>query len=68
MLQMPFHDGRSFALFLKSEAKKKGISTYKLFEMGVIDKSLYYRYYSNKRDPRLSTICDVFIKLQDGNL
>ena len=42
MLQMPFHDGRSFALYLKSEAKKKGISMYKLFEMGVIDKSFLH--------------------------
>ena len=63
--QIPFHDGRSFALYLKSEAKKKGISMYKLFEMGVIDKSLYYRYYSNKQEPKISTINGIFTKILD---
>ena len=46
MTNLPFHDGRSFALYLKSEAKKKGISMYKLFEMGVIEsigENLRYR-------------------------
>ena len=63
MLQMPFHDGRSFALYLKSEAKKKGISTYKLFEMGVIDKKLFRRYEKNERDPKISTVVGILERM-----
>ena len=63
MLQMPFHDGRSFALYLKSEAKKKGISMYKLFEMGIVNENCYYKYLSNKREPKISTICGIIGKM-----
>lgn len=64
MINLPFHDGRSFALYLRSEAKKKGISMYKLFEMGVIDKGSYSRYFSNQRDPKLSTVFEVLMRLE----
>ena len=38
MFQLPFHDGRSFALYLREGAKKKGLSMYQVFEKGVIEK------------------------------
>ena len=63
MTNLPFHDGRSFALYLKSEAKKKGISMYKLFEMGVIDKKLFRRYERNKRGPKVSTAAGILERL-----
>ena len=63
MANLPFHDGRSFALYLKFEAKKKGISMYKLFEMGVIDKKLFRRYEMNKRDPKVSTAAGILERL-----
>ena len=63
MTNLPFHDGRSFAMYLKSEAKKKGISMYKLFEMGVIDKKLFRRYEMNKRDPKVSTAAGILERL-----
>jgi len=63
--QLPFHDGRSFALYLKERARTKGLSMYQVFEMGVIDKGLFSRYQQNKRDPRLSTINEIMLKLAD---
>ena len=54
--QLPFHDGRSFALFLRERARDKGLSMYQVFELGVIDKKLFRRYERNERDPRISTI------------
>ena len=65
MFQLPFHDGRSFALYLKERARIKGLSMYQVFEKGVIDKGLFSRYQQNKRDPRLSTINEIMLKLAD---
>ena len=55
MLQMPFHDGRSFALCLKSIAEKNGLSMYDLFQADIVSKDLFYRYRSNQREPKVST-------------
>ena len=38
---------------------------YQVFEKGVIDKGLFSRYQQNKRDPRLSTINEIMLKLAD---
>jgi len=64
MFQMPFHDGRSFALFLKKKAREKGLSMYQLFEQGVVSESCYYKYLSNKREPKLSTVYAVLVELE----
>ena len=60
---LPFHDGRSFALFLRARAKQKGLSMYQVFEMGVIDESGYYKYLGNRREPRVSTAAAAIKKL-----
>ncbi len=52
---MPFHDGRSFALYLRGIARDKGLSMYKVFDRGAIDSSNYYRYLTNAREPKIST-------------
>ena len=66
MINLPFHDGRSFALYLKSEATKKGISMYKLFEMGIVNENCYYKYLSNKREPKISTAKKIILGI--GNV
>jgi len=63
LFQLPFHDARSFARFLRNAARDKGMSLDKIFENGVIDRSLYYRYLANERDPKLSTIFGAIEKL-----
>ncbi len=63
MFQLPFHDGRSFALYLREGAKKKGLSMYQVFEKGVIEKGQFYKYLSNSREPKISTAVEVIAKL-----
>lgn len=65
MFQLPFHDGRSFALYLKERAKNKGLSMYQVFEAGVIDKKLYRRYEKNIREPKISTVSEILMRI-DG--
>lgn len=60
---MPFHDGRSFALYLKGLARDRGLSMYRMFELGVIDSSNFYRYLSNAREPKLSTVYAIMGRL-----
>ncbi len=60
---MPCHDGRSFALYLKSLARDKGLSMYKVFEYGVIDSGNFYKYLSNLREPKLSTMHAIMCRM-----
>jgi len=63
MFQLPFHDGRSFALYLKERARTKGLSMYQVFEAGVIDKKLYRRYEKNIREPKISTVAEILMRI-----
>ena len=63
MTNLPFHDGRSFALFLRNSAKERGLNLTDMFEKGIIERSLFYRYHANQRDPKISTIFDILERL-----
>jgi hypothetical protein len=54
-LSIPFNDGRSFALYLKGLARDRGITMKQVHDHGIIDKSLYSRYFYNLREPKVST-------------
>ena len=64
MFQLPFHDGRSFALYLKERARTKGLSMYQVFENGVIDENCFYKYMANKREPKISTAVNILVKIE----
>lgn len=64
MFQLPFHDGRSFALYLKERARNKGLSMYQVFEKGVIDENCFYKYMANKREPKISTVVNILVKIE----
>ena len=63
MINLPFHDGRSFALYLREGAKKKGLSMYQVFEKGLLDENCFYKYLANKREPKISTACNILLSL-----
>ena len=63
MFQLPFHDGRSFAIYLRERAKDQGLSTKDLFRREIIEEGSFYKYLSNKREPKLSTVYEVCSKL-----
>ena len=63
MTNLPFHDGRSFAMYLRDQLKLNGLDLKEAFSIGVIEDRMYRRYLNNEREPKISTANQILARV-----